>query len=697
MQRSESNMSKNFLLEIGLEEMPAHVVTPSMEQLQKKIESFLKENRLVFERTIAYSTPRRLAIKVVGLAQKQADIEEEVKGPAKKIALDSEGNWSKAAQGFVRGQGVTTDAITFKEVKGVEYVYVEKFVKGQDASEVLRDLPKVITSLTFPVSMHWANYQLKYIRPIHWLVALLDDEVIPFEILDIKTGDHSRGHRFLGKDVEVKHANDYEKALASEYVIVNPVSRKEKIIEQITSMAEKNHWEVVLDASLLEEVNNLVEYPTAFAGSFDEKYLNVPEEVLVTSMKEHQRYFEVRDEKQALLPYFISVRNGNENHIENVVKGNQKVLTARLEDAEFFYQEDQKISIETCVEKLKHVTFHEKIGTIYEKMQRVGKIAEIIGTQVGLSEEEAAHLRRASSIYKFDLVTNMVGEFPELQGIMGEKYALLQGENAEVARAIREHYLPNSSNGDLPKSKIGALLAIADKLDSLLSFFSVGMIPNGSNDPYALRRQTFGIIRIVEEKGWRFPIIQLHKQIVACINKSKEEYGIAFSNENTEIVEFIRARMKQRLSASDIRHDVIEAVVYAEQDDVQKVFEAAKMLKEHLNDKDFRGSIEALTRVINLAKKAEIETVTVNPSLFENPSEERLYEKVEQVKDGYEELTLDQKYIALKNLRPYIATYFDETMVMSENKEIKKNRLAQLKEIAQLVQNFASLDLLIVK
>lgn len=690
-------MSKNFLLEIGLEEMPAHVVTPSMEQLQKKIESFLKENRLVFERTIAYSTPRRLAVKVVGLASKQADIEEEVKGPAKKIALDADANWSKAAQGFVRGQGVTTDDITFKELKGVEYVYVEKFVKGQDASEVLRALPKVITSLTFPVSMHWANYQLKYIRPIHWLIALLDDEVIPFEILDNKTGNHSRGHRFLGKDVAVKHADDYETALASEYVIVDPVSRKEKIKDQITNMAEKNHWEVVLDASLLEEVNNLVEYPTAFAGSFDEKYLNVPEEVLVTSMKEHQRYFEVRDAKQALLPYFISVRNGNEKHIENVVKGNQKVLTARLEDAEFFYQEDQKISIESYVEKLKHVTFHEKIGTLYEKMQRVGKIAEIIGTQVGLSEEEAAHLKRASSIYKFDLVTNMVGEFPELQGIMGEKYALLQGENAAVARAIREHYLPNSSNGELPKSKIGALLAIADKLDSVLSFFSVGMIPNGSNDPYALRRQTFGIIRIVEEKGWKFPIIHLHKQIVACINENLDEYGIAFSDENSEIIEFIRARMKQRLSAYDIRHDVIDAAVYAEQDDVQKVFEAAKMLKEHLNDDDFRGSIEALTRVINLAKKAEIDPVTVNPSLFENPSEERLFKEVEHVKERYTDITLNEKYMALKNLRPYIAAYFDETMVMSENKEIKKNRLAQLKEIAQLVQNFASLDLLVVK
>ncbi|MBP1518778.1 glycine--tRNA ligase subunit beta [Enterococcus faecalis] len=694
-------MAKDLLLEIGLEEMPAHVVTPSRIQLEEKVIKFLDEHHLDYETVQSFATPRRLAVKVTAIPEKQADVEEEVKGPAKKIALDAEGNWSKAAQGFVRGQGVTTEDIVFKELNGVEYVYVTKFTKGQSAKEVLTKLNDVITSLTFPVTMHWANYDFEYIRPIHWIVALLDDEVIPFNVLDVTTGQTSRGHRFLGDDVTFQHANEYEAKLKEQFVVVQPNERKQMIVDQANALAAEKNWQLALDEELLEEVTNLVEYPTAFVGSFDEKYLSVPDEVLVTSMKEHQRYFEVRNDQGLLMPHFIAVRNGDNVHLENVIKGNEKVLIARLEDAEFFYNEDKKLTIEACVEKLKNVTFHEKIGSIYEKMQRVALIAQIIGRKVGLSEEELEDLKRASEIYKFDLVTNMVGEFPELQGIMGEKYALLQGEKPAVATAIREHYLPTSSEGELPETAIGAVLALADKLDSVFSFFSVGMIPTGSNDPYALRRQTYGVIRIIEDKGWTFPLVQLQTEVDEAVNQDVEKYGVLLNEGQAEVVEFVKARLRQLLMTKNVRHDIIDAVVSAEQADLSKLFASANILKSRFEDQDFKPSMEALTRVINLAKKGqELLGDTeegIDPSLFENKAEKELYQAVNDLSEAFATRMIAENYEALVNLRPLIDAYFNETMVMVEDEKVKQNRLKQLMQIAKMALSIASLDLLIVK
>ncbi|EPH99402.1 glycine--tRNA ligase subunit beta [Enterococcus faecalis] len=694
-------MAKDLLLEIGLEEMPAHVVPPSRIQLEEKVIKFLDEHHLDYETVQSFATPRRLAVKVTAIPEKQADVEEEVKGPAKKIALDAEGNWSKAAQGFVRGQGVTTEDIVFKELNGVEYVYVTKFTKGQSAKEVLTKLNDVITSLTFPVTMHWANYDFEYIRPIHWIVALLDDEVIPFKVLDVTTGQTSRGHRFLGDDVTFQHANEYEAKLKEQFVVVQPNERKQMIVDQANALAAEKNWQLALDEELLEEVTNLVEYPTAFVGSFDEKYLSVPDEVLVTSMKEHQRYFEVRNDQGLLMPHFIAVRNGDNVHLENVIKGNEKVLIARLEDAEFFYNEDKKLTIEACVEKLKNVTFHEKIGSIYEKMQRVALIAQIIGRKVGLSEEELEDLKRASEIYKFDLVTNMVGEFPELQGIMGEKYALLQGEKPAVATAIREHYLPTSSEGELPETAIGAVLALADKLDSVFSFFSVGMIPTGSNDPYALRRQTYGVIRIIEDKGWTFPLVQLQTEVDEAVNQDVEKYGVLLNEGQAEVVEFVKARLRQLLMTKNVRHDIIDAVVSAEQADLSKLFASANILKSRFEDQDFKPSMEALTRVINLAKKGqELLGDTeegIDPSLFENKAEKELYQAVNDLSEAFATRTIAENYEALVNLRPLIDAYFNETMVMVEDEKVKQNRLKQLMQIAKMALSIASLDLLIVK
>ncbi|QIL46891.1 glycine--tRNA ligase subunit beta [Vagococcus coleopterorum] len=695
-------MTHNFLLEIGLEEMPAHVVTPSVLQLKEKTARFLEENRLSFDSIEEFSTPRRLAVRVNGLAEKQEDIEEEAKGPAKKIALDEEGNWSKAAQGFVRGQGMTPEDIFFKEIKGVEYAHVNKFVAGKTAAEVLADIPDVIKSINFPVNMHWGSYDFKYIRPIHWLVALLDETVVPFELLDLTTGRNSRGHRFLGENTDITSADTYESDLRNQSVLVDATERKELISQQIESLNVENNFTVAVDEDLLEEVNNLVEFPTAFVGNFDEKYLDIPEEVLITSMKEHQRYFYVTDAAGKLLPHFVSVRNGNDQFIENVIKGNEKVLLARLEDGEFFYKDDQALTIAECVEKLKNVTFHEKIGSIYEKMIRVGKISELLGKRLGLSTEELADLQRASEIYKFDLMTNMVGEFPELQGIMGEKYALMQGETPAVAQAIREHYMPTSADGDLPASTIGAVLAVADKLDSIMSFFNAGMIPSGSNDPYGLRRQTAGIVRIVDANEWGFPVKDIQAEIKEAINQDIAKYGIEISNSEEEMVEFINARLKQFLLSADTKYDIIEAVIASDSTDLRRMVLAAGILKEHSAASDYKPAIEALSRVINLAKKgqellAEQVTGDVDPSLFENESEKALHTAVSTIEANADSQSMATNYQELKNLTPLIEAYFENTMVMVDDQAVKQNRLRQLYRIAKMVRTFASLDLLIIK
>lgn len=692
-------MAKNLLLEIGLEEMPAHVVWPSIKQLEEKVSKFLAENSLTFESIETFSTPRRLAIRVTNIPDRQEDVQEEVKGPAKKIALDAEGNWSKAAEGFVRGQGLTTDAITFREVNGVEYVYVTKYIHGKESKEVLTGLLDVVKSMNFPTMMHWGDTMFEYVRPIHWIIALLDEEVIPFELLDVQTGRITEGHRFLGDQVVLANPSEYEEKLEEQFVIADAHKRQQMIVNQIEEIAEKNKWVIDIDPDLLEEVTNLVEYPTAFVGDFEERFLSVPEEVLVTSMKEHQRYFEIRNQAGMLLPHFISVRNGNSVKLDNVIKGNQKVLAARLEDGEFFFEEDKKLSIEDCVEKLKNVTFHEKIGSMYKKMQRVGLISQVIGKRVGLREEELTDLKRASEIYKFDLVTNMVNEFPELQGIMGEKYALLKGEKPAVATAIREHYMPISSEGDLPKTAIGAVLAIADKIDSVLGFFAVGMIPSGSNDPYALRRQTYGIVRIVEAQGWTFPFTDMQGAIVDAVNEDVLDYGIHFNRDQKEFIEFFKGRIRQRLQIYNVRHDIIDAVLDSHQDDLVQVFKTAQIFDEHLTDEHFKEAMEALTRVINLTKKMEPDVITykVDPKLFENDTEKELYEAVKEAEDQFANQSMAENYQTLTNLRPVIERYFNETMIMVEDEKVRDNRLNQLAIITRMTNALASIDKIITK
>lgn len=690
-------MAHTFLLEIGLEEMPAHVVTPSIKQLVQKTKKYLKDERISFDDIKSFSTPRRLAIQLTGLADKQPDVDEEVKGPAKKIALDKDGNWSKAAQGFTRGQGVTVDDITFKELKGTEYVYVNKHIAGQPVESVLAGLKDVITGMTFPTMMKWGSYHFEYIRPIKWLVALLDDKVIPFQILDVATDRETRGHRFLGKTVTLNTATDYEAALTSEFVIADAAKRKAEIRTQIDRLASDNNWVVKINEDLLEEVTNLVEWPTAFAGGFDDKYLAIPDEVLITSMRDHQRFFYVSDEAGKLLPHFISVRNGNDNHLENVISGNEKVLAARLSDAMFFYEEDQKQTINDYVERLKTVSFHDKISTMYEKMQRVTAIAGKLGQTLGLTEAQLKDVTRAAQIYKFDLVTGMVGEFAELQGVMGEKYALLNGETPAVAQAVREHYMPISADGDLPASTEGAVLALADKLDSILTFFAAGMVPSGSNDPYALRRQATGIVRIIRAYDWHFDQDLVNAAIAAetAANVAPELDQAA---QVSAVEAFLKDRIKVTLLGEKVKHDVVDAVIEGPNTDLLDNFTAAQVLSDHQTDDDFKGTIEALNRVLRLAQKADADKVTaVDPALFENDSEKGLYDAVNEVAAKAAGLAIPAYYNALAGLKPAINAYFEATMVMADDEKVKNNRLSQLSQLAQLILRLGDLNQLIVK
>jgi len=694
-------MAKTYLLEIGLEEMPAHVVTQSVLQLKERMIKFLKDARLDFEDVKTFSTPRRLTVEVLGLADKQADVKKEVRGPAKQIAQDADGNWTKAAIGFSKGQGASTDDIVFKEIKGTPYVFVQTFTAGKTAAEVLTaGIKDVITKMNFPTMMKWSTYSFKYIRPIRWIVSLLDEQIVPVEILDVTAGRVSRGHRFLGHDVEIANATDYEADLDAVKVIADATKRKAIIREQIAALATDHDWEIKVNEGLLEEVTNLVEYPTAFAGDFDTKYLTIPDEVLITSMRDHQRFFYVTDDEDNLLPHFVSVRNGNAEHLENVALGNQKVLTARLEDAAFFYHEDQQHSIQEYVERLKKVSFHDKIGTMYEKMQRVMYISGFLADRFGLSETEKNQLHRASQIYKFDLVSGMVGEFPELQGVMGEKYALLKGEDPIVGQAIREHYLPISADGDLPKSKVGAVLAVADKIDSITSFFAVGLTPSGSNDPFALRRQAFGIVRIVRDQSWDFPIHEIEMEIQKELSAHGATYELDLAKQATPVATFLTDRVKQWFNNRKLRYDIVDTVIKGSRQDIREMFRAADVLNAHQDDPHFKDTIEAFTRLLRITAKAELAAgdLVVDPSLFENDAEQKLYDAVNELqKQITPTMSMEDRFKALADLRPLIVDYFEQTMVMSKDDQVRDNHLKQLLTIAQMVNVMGDLNQLIVK
>ncbi|QYN57678.1 glycine--tRNA ligase subunit beta [Lactobacillus panisapium] len=688
-------MTKDYLFEIGTEEMPAHVVSRSVKQLAERTKKFLKENGLKFKNVKTFSTPRRLTILIEELAEKQNDIDEIKKGPAKKIALDKDKNWTKAAEGFARGQGMSTDDIYFEELKGTEYAYVHVQKEGKKAADILLGMSDIIKAMTFPTKMRWDSHDFEFVRPIHWLVSLFGSDVIPVKILDITAGRKTEGHRFLGDSVVLANTADYEDALKDQFVIVDAKKRKEMIVDQMNQLVKENNWQIKMDQNLLEEVTNLVEYPTVFAGSFDKKYLEMPQEVLITSMKDNQRYFEVYDQDSHLINHFISVRNGNKDYLENVVSGNEKVLVARLDDAQFFYDEDRKYPLSHFVNKLKNVSFHDKIGSMAEKTVRVRIIGDLLAKRWKLDEQTIKDFDRASELYKFDLVTQMVGEFAELQGIMGMHYAKLAGEKDDVAVAIKEHYMPTTSEGELPETTVGSLLSVADKLDTIITFFAVGMIPSSSNDPYALRRYAYGIVRILLKQKWSLPFKEVLPEIVSALDGKTPAKLPKTAEQDEEIAAFIRDRIKQYLQRNNFKYDIIDAVLASSQQDPIQILAAANVLQLHHDDDKFKPVVESLIRIKNILKKAKYKGKNaVNPDLFANESEQELYAGVNALKDIS---NLTDLYDGFVKLQPVIDRYFETNMILDKNEEIKNNRLNQLSAVAELADNLGDLSKLVIK
>lgn len=683
---------RDLLLEIGLEELPAQYVLRSEKQLAERVTTFLTEARVHFGAITVYSTPRRLAVLVKDVEENQQDLTETLRGPAKKIAQDAEGNWSKAAAGFARGRGLSVDDLYFAEEKGVEYVFADRHESGQPTSTLLPALEDVVRGMTFPKNMKWGTSSLRYMRPIRWLVALFGAEQIDFEIEGVKTGNVTRGHRFLSKgDVVITEPAAYAETLEREFVVASYEDRKGRIERQIEELASEQGWTVPLDASLLEEVTNLVEWPTALFGEFDARYLELPEEVLITTMKEHQRYFPVYI-GETLKNYFVTVRNGNAEHLQNVAKGNEKVIRARLADAVFFYEEDQKTKIDEQLVRLDRIVFHEKLGTTGDKVRRVEQLA---GTLAPLFNANTAKVARAGAIHKFDLVSQMVYEFTELQGVMGEKYALQQGEDAEVAAAIREHYMPRFAGDASPATSTGAVLALADKLDSIAAFFGIGMIPSGSQDPFALRRQAQGVVQILADWKIALPLDKLLSQVV----DSQLQAGLYDADKEqvkAQLEDFFMLRLKYRLQERQVRYDVIDAVLTtglaidrldARADAVQAMLASeAKLL------------IEQLTRVVNIAKKGE--AGDVDPSLFENTEEKDLHAAIEatlpETERAVEAGDYHQAITLLRALEHPISTYFENTMVMSDVEAIRENRLREMKRLAATIENVADFSALVL-
>ncbi|TCI73149.1 glycine--tRNA ligase subunit beta [Exiguobacterium sp. SH0S7] len=683
---------RDLLLEIGLEELPAQYVLRSEKQLGERVAAFLSDARVNFGAVTVYSTPRRLAVLVRDVEESQQDLTETLRGPAKKIAQDADGNWSKAAAGFARGRGLSVDDLYFAEEKGVEYVFADRHESGQPTASLLGGLEDVVRGMTFPKNMKWGTSSLRYMRPIRWLVAMFGTEQIDFEIEGVKTGNVTRGHRFLSKgDVTISSPDRYAATLEQEFVVASYDDRRERIERQIEQLANEQGWTVPLDASLLEEVTNLVEWPTALFGEFDASYLDLPEEVLITTMKEHQRYFPVYV-GDTLQHYFVTVRNGNADHLQNVAKGNEKVIRARLADAVFFYEEDKKTKIDDQLDRLDRIVFHEKLGTTGAKVRRVQQLAL---TLAPLFSADAQKVERAGKIHKFDLVSQMVYEFTELQGVMGEKYALQQGEDKEVAAAIREHYMPRFAGDASPATPTGAALALADKLDSIAAFFGVGMIPSGSQDPFALRRQAQGVVQILGDWHVDLPVDKLLSQVV----ESQVEAGLYDADKEqvkAQLNDFFMLRLKYRLQERQVRYDVIDAVLTTGLP-VEQLDARAEAVQNMLSD-EAKQLIEQLTRVVNIAKKGE--PGLVDPALFENAEEKALHAAVEStLPETHEAVEVGDYTRAITSLRALeqpISAYFENTMVMSDVETIRHNRLSEMKRLATTIERVADFSALVL-
>jgi len=693
-------MAKDFVLEIGTEEIPARFMGPSISQMEELANSWLKENRLACASVAAYGTPRRLTIYISNLADKQEEFSEEVKGPAQKAAFDAEGNPTKAAEGFARSQGVSVGELTVKDTSAGEYVFAVKKHTGQDTSGLLPGFcTGIVNGLAFPKPMRWGSKEMRFARPIRWLLGLYGEEVVPFEIEGLSSGRVTYGHRFLSKGaVGIAQASDYIETLRERYVIVDQIERKQKIWRQVIELAAREGGEVVPDEELLEEVTHLLEYPTALCGKFSADYLRLPKEVLITPMREHQRYFPVVGADGGLLAKFITLRNGTDEFLDTVREGNEKVLRARLADAEFFYTEDMKVPLRANVDKLKKIVFHERLGTMYEKVERIAALGTYLASETGHSQADLLDdLREAAHLSKADLVTNVVYEFPELQGIMGREYAAKNGERQGVADAIFEHYLPRFSGDILPETVVGRLISIADKIDTIVGCFAVGIQPTGSQDPYALRRQALGICHIVLEAKLDFSLTNLIKKAYS-LYEGKIKARLSLEETVVEVQNFFQQRLKNICADRGFSYDVVDAVLASGYDRFNDTLLRAEALTNLRSQEIFGKLLMAFNRVASLAKNATGREVS--PDVFTEEVERTLFNEYLKAKDEMKIFLEERQYRQFLQrfalLQMYIDSFFEGVMVMVEDQKVKNNRLSLLGNIADLIAPVADLTKIVI-
>ncbi|MFW5809003.1 MAG: glycine--tRNA ligase subunit beta [Halanaerobium sp.] len=682
-------MAKNLIFEIGTEEMPAASMQRFREDYLKTAAAIFENNNLEYKEMNVYSTPRRLVLAVNDLAEKQEDQREIVRGPAVNIAFDDDGNPTKAGEGFARGQGVKVDDLVEKD----GYLYAEKVEKGKNTADILAEiLKKIVDQVPLPKAMRWGSVQMEFIRPIKWLLVLFGSEKIELEIAEVKSSNYSVGHRFLsdGK-VEINSAENYFSALESASIIVKQDRRKKIIKEEIADL--KLSAEAVIKDSLLAEVIDLIEFPTAFKGSFAEEYLELPAEVLITAMEKHQRYFPVMTADNQLQAEFIGVRDGGREYLDEVISGNEMVLKGRLDDAQFFFAEDQKYGFLNRSEDIKDIVFQKDIGSVYQKVEKLQQITARLAELLDYEPAEREMAVRAAELCKNDLATEMVNEFANLQGLMGKEYALLEGEAEETAAAIFEHYLPRFAGDKLPETKSGTVLAMAEKLFNLSSHFLLGNIPSGSQDPFALRRQATGLLRIILDKNLEIDIeelIRLAMEIVAINPDNLDSAAV-------ELKEFIKQRLENLLAEEDIRYDIINAVIKINDQDLLDLYQRAHKLMEFRSENSslFVDLIRGLVRAKNISEKAE-NKLEIDAGLLVEDEEKELYKAFNQreaeIKESFASSQYQKGFYLLVELKEYIDAFLDNVMVMVDDSEVKNNRLALLSRIADLMSEVMDIE-----
>lgn len=675
----------NYLLEIGVEEIPSDYVKNTKRQLEDKFKKLIEENKLTCESISVESTPRRFAILLEGV---EADLTEKtvsVKGPSVKIAYDEGGEPKKPLLGFLKGQGADISDVVIREFKGEDYIYVEKKEKSKSVPEVLREnVYELVKSISFPRSMRWAGKSIRWARPIRWFVSILDGEVLDFDAEGISVGRVTKGHRSLGSNhIEIDKIENYEKLLKENYVILKYKDRKDIILRGLNRLSSEVGGEYMKDEALLDEVINIVEYPTVLIGGIDKDYLEIPKEVITTPMKDHQRYFPVLDENKNLLPYFLVVRNGDEEFKENVVEGNKKVLVARLEDAKFFYDIDMKKPLEAYVEDLENLSFFEGLGNMKLKTERLMDLTERYRQALAIGEDMAEPIRRAAYLSKADLVTKMVVEFTELQGTMGRIYASKSGEEERVATAIEESYMPRSAGSALPKTITGIILSIADKMDTIVGLYAIEKYVTGSQDPFGLRRACLGIINIFLENSIDIDLRKLVNDAL-LVYTEKNELAFDYDTAMDKVLDFFRDRLKNKLIDDGVSYDTVNSVINTSDLNIIKIAKKAKSIDRFLEDNE--DQVSYFTRIVNLSDY-RVDT-EVREDLFENDLERSFYEKITELGDFNPSAEADflAELNKIKETSEVGNSYLDNTMINVEDEEVKNNRIAMLNKLARRIE-----------